>query len=72
LVHQIQILEQTIALSSKGNGTTIAIIAPISGYITAVEVKIGSSVSPNTSLFSIVDNSKMHVDLLVYEKDLLK
>ena len=72
LVHQIQILEQTIALSSKGNGTTIAIIAPISGYITAVDVKIGSSVSPNTSLFSIVDNSKMHVDLLVYEKDLFR
>jgi cobalt-zinc-cadmium efflux system membrane fusion protein len=72
LEHQIQILEQTILLSGKGNSTTIAIVAPISGFITAVNVKIGSSVAPNTSLFSIVDNSKMHVDLLVYEKDLFK
>jgi membrane fusion protein, heavy metal efflux system len=70
--NQIQILEQTIALSGKGNTTNIAIVAPISGYITAVDVKIGSSVAPNTSLFSIVDNSQMHVDLLVYEKDLFK
>lgn len=72
LEHQIQILEQTISLSGRENSTTIAIVAPISGYITAVNVKIGSSVAPNTSLFSIVDNSKMHVDLLVYEKDLFK
>ncbi|PWK17086.1 cobalt-zinc-cadmium efflux system membrane fusion protein [Arcicella aurantiaca] len=72
LEHQIKILEQTISLSGKENSTSIAILAPISGYITAVNVKIGSSVAPNTSLFSIVDNSKMHVDLLVYEKDLFK
>lgn len=72
LEHQIKILEQTISLSGKENATTIAIVAPISGYITAVNVKIGSSIAPNTSLFSIVDNSKMHVDLLVYEKDLFK
>lgn len=72
LEHQIQILEQTVLLSGKGNSNTIAIVAPISGFITAVNVKIGSSVAPNTSLFSIVDNSKMHVDLLVYEKDLFK
>jgi membrane fusion protein, heavy metal efflux system len=72
LERQIQILEQTISLSGKGNNASIAIVAPISGYITAVNVKIGSSVTPNTSLFSIVDNSEMHVDLLVYEKDLFK
>ena len=72
LTQQIQIVEQTISLSGNENKVTIAITAPISGYITAVEVKIGSSVSPNTSLFSIVDNAKMHVDLLVYEKDLFK
>ena len=69
---QIHILEQTLSLGGKTNNALIAISAPISGYITAVNVKIGSSVAPNTSLFSIVDNSKMHVDLLVYEKDLFK
>ena len=70
--NQIKILDQTLSLGGKANTAQIAIPAPISGYITAVNVKIGSSVAPNTSLFSIVDNSKMHVDLLVYEKDLFK
>ena len=70
--NQVQILGQTLLLSGRGNSALIAILSPISGYITAVNVKIGSSVSPNTSLFSIVDNSEMHVDLLVYEKDLFK
>lgn len=70
--NQIQILQQTLSLSSKGNTALIAILAPISGFITAVNVKIGSSVAPNVSLFSIVNNSEMHVDLLVYEKDLFK
>jgi cobalt-zinc-cadmium efflux system membrane fusion protein len=50
----------------------VAVTAPISGYITEVNIKIGSNVQPGNPLFSIVDNSKMHVDLLVYEKDLQK
>jgi cobalt-zinc-cadmium efflux system membrane fusion protein len=52
--------------------SAIAIRAPISGHITAVNVKIGSAVEMGAPLFSIVDNSEMHVDLLVYEKDLEK
>ena len=59
--------------SGAGNiSSTVAVTAPISGYITEVNIKIGSNVQPGTALFSIVDNSKMHVDLLVYEKDLQK
>jgi cobalt-zinc-cadmium efflux system membrane fusion protein len=52
--------------------STVSVTAPISGYITAVNIKIGSNVQPGNPLFSIVDNTKMHVDLLVYEKDLQK
>lgn len=52
--------------------STVSVTAPISGYITEVNIKIGSNVQPGNSLFSIVDNTKMHVDLLVYEKDLQK
>ncbi len=62
-------------LASGGVGSissTVAVTAPISGYITEVNIKIGSNVQPGNPLFSIVDNSKMHVDLLVYEKDLQK
>ena len=69
---QIEILEQNLLLSGNGNSNTIVITAPISGHITAINVKIGSNISANASLFSIVDNSEMYVELLVYEKDLFK
>ena len=63
----------TMNLSSSENATSsMAITAPVSGYITDVNVKIGTNAEPGQVLFSIVDNSKMHVDLLVYEKDLQK
>ncbi|WP_027418683.1 efflux RND transporter periplasmic adaptor subunit [Crocinitomix catalasitica] len=50
--------------------SSIPILAPIAGFLTDVFIKIGSSVEIAKPLFSIVDNSEMHVDLLVYEKDL--
>jgi cobalt-zinc-cadmium efflux system membrane fusion protein len=63
----------TMHLSSSENATSSMVItAPISGYITDINVKIGTNAEPGQVLFSIVDNSKMHVDLLVYEKDLQK
>lgn len=63
----------TLNLSGSGEAiSTMAVKAPISGYITDVNIKIGTNAEPGKPLFSIVDNSKMHVDLLVYEKDLQK
>ena len=52
--------------------TRLPLLAPISGNITEVYIKIGSSVTPGNELFSIVDNDEMHIDLMVYEKDLGK
>ena len=48
------------------------IVAPISGFITEINIKIGSNAEVGKPLLSIVDNSQLHVDLLVYEKDLQK
>lgn len=63
----------TLNLSSSEKATsTMEIKAPISGYVTDINIKIGTNAEPGQTLFSIVDNSKMHVDLLVYEKDLQK
>jgi cobalt-zinc-cadmium efflux system membrane fusion protein len=59
-------------MGSTGIVSSVSVTAPISGYITEVNIKIGSNVQPGNPLFSIVDNTKMHVDLLVYEKDLQK
>jgi len=56
----------------KNAASAMPVIASISGYITEVNVKIGSNAEVGKPLFNIVDNSKLHVDLLVYEKDLGK
>lgn len=67
--------KQLNLLNLNGDGNAISMMsikAPISGYITEINVKIGTTAKVGEALFSIVDNSKMHVDLLVYEKDLQK
>lgn len=69
---QIKILNQAIDMISPSKGSTVNITAPISGYVTHVDAKIGTIVHPEKPIFKIVDNSKMHVDLLIYEKDLSK
>ncbi len=51
---------------------SVPVIAPISGFVTEINIKIGSNVESGKPLLGIVDNSKLHVDLLVYEKDLNK
>lgn len=60
-------------INANGDATaTVGVRAPISGYVTTINIKIGSNVEIGKPLLSIVDNSKLHVDLLVYEKDLYK
>ena len=69
------LLRQLQLLNINPNGSissTVAVKAPISGYITEIFIKIGSTVEPGKSLMNIVDNSQLHLDLLVYEKDLNK
>jgi len=64
---------QTMNIKPNGGAvSSVPVVAPISGAITEINMKIGSTVSPGLALLSIVDNSKLHVDLLVYEKDLQK
>lgn len=57
-----QLNETTISRSINFN-------APISGYITKVNVNIGKYVTPTDVLFEIVDPSDLHVRLIVYEND---
>jgi cobalt-zinc-cadmium efflux system membrane fusion protein len=72
LQNQINILSQNIAIGGNASSPIINITAPISGNISDVNVTIGAAAEVGKPIFSIVDNSKMHVDLLVYEKDLFK
>ncbi|MCR5862595.1 MAG: efflux RND transporter periplasmic adaptor subunit [Flavobacterium sp.] len=59
-------------LSSSSATGSMPLVAPISGSVTNINIKIGSNAEVGKPLLSIVDNSKLHVDLLVYEKDLGK
>lgn len=49
---------------------TIAVSAPISGYISSVNVNIGQYVSPTEKLFEIRNTSDKHLALKIFEKDL--
>ncbi|QHS55260.1 efflux RND transporter periplasmic adaptor subunit [Mucilaginibacter sp. 14171R-50] len=61
------------ANAAKGKITTeIPVFAPISGTIGKISIETGSFAEPSKPLMNIVDNSKVHCDLMVYEKDLAK
>lgn len=58
---------------SAGSGkiiTTLSVKAPIGGAISEVSAQIGSNVDPSTPIAQIVNNSLLHLDVFVYEKDL--
>lgn len=50
----------------------IAIKAPIEGYIKDINIKMGQYVESKETLFELVDNHHIHIDLMVYEKDVPK
>ncbi|MBK7880697.1 MAG: efflux RND transporter periplasmic adaptor subunit [Saprospiraceae bacterium] len=63
---------KTASLTSETIQPITNIISPINGTISNVMVNIGSYVDANNPIAEIVDNSKLHLDLYVYEKDLQK
>ena len=62
----------TETLTSDNIQSAVSITSPISGAISNVMVNIGSYVDANNPIAEIVDNSQLHLDLYVYEKDLQK
>jgi len=57
-------------VSTKGSTSLVPIISPISGYVGKINIAKGAFAQTGVSLFEVVDNSQMHLDLNVYEKDL--
>jgi cobalt-zinc-cadmium efflux system membrane fusion protein len=45
------------------------LVSPISGYVRAVNVSIGKSVSASDVLFEIVNSDKLFLELTLFEKD---
>lgn len=73
LQQQIQLMGINPAGLSNGKLVSVlAIKSPISGVVSNVMVQMGSYVDVTTAVAEIVDNSQLHLDLFVYEKDLPK
>lgn len=63
---------QALNVSLKGSTSLVPIIAPISGYVGKISITKGAFAETGITLFEVVDNSQMHLDLNVFEKDLGK
>ena len=67
---RLQLLNLSPEKVKQGNiSNTIDIISPIAGYVNQVNIKVGIYVDAKLELFEIADNSAIHADFMVYEKD---
>ncbi|WP_024771515.1 efflux RND transporter periplasmic adaptor subunit [Aquimarina macrocephali] len=70
---QLRMLNISPAAVRAGTiSSIVSIYAPISGSITKVNVTKGSYVSPATEILEIIDNDHIHLELSVFEKDIMK
>lgn len=73
LEKQLQQLGISPAGALNGNiATQVAVPAPISGTVGHIAVNTGTYTETSKPLMEIIDNSQIHCDLVVYEKDLFK
>ena len=74
---QVKALEQKLTLiginpfrmNENNISRSVALVSPISGYVKAVNVSIGKSVSGSDVLFEIVNSDKLFLELTLFEKD---
>lgn len=59
-------------LSTENIAERIAIVSPMSGYITSINMHNGMFVEPNTELMEIVNENHLHLELDVFEQDVAK
>lgn len=57
-------------VNTKGTTSVVPIVSPINGFVGKINIAKGAFANTGVSLFEVVDNSQMHLDLNVYEKDL--
>lgn len=73
LAQQIRLMGiEPSQLSSGKLVSILSVKSPISGVVSSVAAQIGSYVDLTSPIAEIVDNSQLHLDLFVYEKDLPK
>ncbi len=52
--------------------STINLYSPISGYVTQVNINVGMHVNAADVMFRIIDNTHLHAEAQVFEKDITK
>lgn len=73
LEKQLQQLHINPASVAKGQIVTqVPVVAPISGTIGHISINTGAYAEPAKPIMEIIDNSEIHCDLIVFEKDLFK
>ncbi len=50
----------------------VPVLSPINGYVAKVEIRTGQFVEPQKPMFEVVNNDRIHADLMVFEKDIYK
>ena len=58
-------------IEKGGIQPTIKIKSPISGYVTKVNVNLGSYVTPTEIMVVIVNTEHLHAELTIFEKDIM-
>lgn len=70
---KLQLLNINPSNVEKGKLTSIVtIFAPISGDIVIMNANVGMPVAPSDVILEIVDTNHLHLELAVFEKDILK
>ena len=73
LGEKLQMLNLSITDVEAGNiRSTTRIYSPISGSITKMKVSKGLYVSPSDEILEITDNDHIHLELNVFEKDIME
>jgi cobalt-zinc-cadmium efflux system membrane fusion protein len=59
-------------LTEKTISKSVNIYAPINGFVSKVNVNIGKYVNPSDVLFELINPSDIHLNLKIFEKDVVK
>ncbi len=70
---RLKMLKLNTQSIEKGNIVhQLKVLSPIDGYISEININIGSYIDARTKMFSISNFDEIHADLLVYEKNINK
>ena len=73
LERQLSMLNiSTVSLDEGVISQGVSLLAPTSGYVTHIHTNLGTYAEPNKPLLDIVDNSKIQVNLEIFEADIDK